>query len=97
MSYSTRLIKLLRDLDSALKFSIEVEGRKKLEDVENYDEVDLTSIYSQPGKSRRRSSTPTTKGHPLPPGTSQNLPSRRLSNVPQHHDHKPSPTRFHDR
>jgi DNA polymerase epsilon subunit 1 len=29
----------LNDLDSALKFSIEVEGRKKLEDVENYDEV----------------------------------------------------------
>jgi hypothetical protein len=29
----------LHDLDSALKFSIEVEGRKKLEDVENYDEV----------------------------------------------------------
>jgi hypothetical protein len=33
--------KLLRDLDSALKFSIEVEGRKKLEDVENYHEVKL--------------------------------------------------------
>lgn len=31
--------KLLHDLDSALKFSIEVEGKKKLEDVENYDEV----------------------------------------------------------
>lgn len=30
---------LLRDLDAALKFVIEVEENKKLEDVENYDEV----------------------------------------------------------
>ena len=33
------LIQLLRDLDSALKFHIEVESKKKLEDVENYEEV----------------------------------------------------------
>lgn len=30
---------LLNDLDNALRFSIEVEGQKKLEDVTNYDEV----------------------------------------------------------
>ena len=30
---------LLRDLDAALKFVIEVEEKKKLEDVENYDDV----------------------------------------------------------
>ena len=30
---------LLRDLDAALKFVVEVEENKKLEDVENYDEV----------------------------------------------------------
>ncbi|EGS22368.1 DNA polymerase-like protein [Thermochaetoides thermophila DSM 1495] len=30
---------LIRDLDAALKFSITVEEKKKLEDIENYDEV----------------------------------------------------------
>lgn len=35
----TAIDELVRDLDSALKFSIEVEGKKKLEDVLNYDEV----------------------------------------------------------
>lgn len=31
--------KLIDDLDNALKFSIVVEEKKKLEDIENYDEV----------------------------------------------------------
>lgn len=30
---------LIDDLDAALKFSIEVEGNLKMEDVENYEEV----------------------------------------------------------
>lgn len=36
---STAVDELLRDLDNALVFSIEVEASKKLEDVTNYDEV----------------------------------------------------------
>jgi DNA polymerase epsilon subunit 1 len=35
----TAIDELLRDLDAALKFSIEVEEKKKLEDVVNYDEI----------------------------------------------------------
>lgn len=35
----TAVDELLNDLDNALKFSIEVEGKKKMEDVLNYDEV----------------------------------------------------------
>lgn len=35
----TAVDELLRDLDNALKFSIEVEGQKKMEDVTNYGEV----------------------------------------------------------
>lgn len=36
---TTAVDELLEQLDRALKFSITVEGKKKLEDVENYDEV----------------------------------------------------------
>ncbi|KAG9251014.1 DNA polymerase epsilon [Emericellopsis atlantica] len=35
----TAIDELLKDLDAALKFVVEVEEKKKLEDVENYDEV----------------------------------------------------------
>lgn len=50
---------LLRDLDAALKFCIEVEEKKKLEDVDNYDEVKaqiadrLMQIKAQPNRSEK--------------------------------------------
>lgn len=36
---TTAIDELLEQLDRALKFSIQVEGKKNLEDIENYDEV----------------------------------------------------------
>lgn len=50
---------LLKDLDNALKFVITVEEKKKLEDVENYDEVKaqiaarLTQLKETPNRSER--------------------------------------------
>ncbi|KUI71977.1 DNA polymerase epsilon catalytic subunit A [Cytospora mali] len=50
---------LLKDLDNALKFVIEIEEKKKLEDVENYDEVRaqiaerLTQLKQTPNRSER--------------------------------------------
>jgi DNA polymerase epsilon subunit 1 len=35
--------KLIDDLDAALKFSIEVEGKLSMDDVTNYEEVSITS------------------------------------------------------
>ncbi|KAF2278324.1 DUF1744-domain-containing protein [Westerdykella ornata] len=55
----TAIDELLRDLDAALKFSIVVEEKKKLEDVVNYDEVKaqiaekLNQLKATPNRSER--------------------------------------------
>lgn len=41
---TTAIDKLVKELDAALKFSIVVEGGKKLEQVTNYDEVKLLPL-----------------------------------------------------
>ncbi|CAN6606997.1 DNA polymerase epsilon catalytic subunit A [Trichomonascus vanleenenianus] len=53
---TTAIDELVEQLDRALKFSIEVEGQKKLEDVTNYDEVKseimaaLNDLKKTPGR-----------------------------------------------
>ncbi|KAF2000328.1 DUF1744-domain-containing protein [Amniculicola lignicola CBS 123094] len=55
----TAIDELLRDLDAALKFSIEVEEKKKLEDVTNYEEIKaqivqkLMQLKETPNRSER--------------------------------------------
>jgi DNA polymerase epsilon subunit 1 len=55
----TAIDELIRDLDAALKFSIVVEEKKKLEDVTNYDEVKaqivekLMELKATPNRSER--------------------------------------------
>jgi len=49
----------LKDLDSALKFNITVENKKKFEDVENYDEVDISKSELTSDQTSRHSSTTT--------------------------------------
>ncbi|KAK4697394.1 DNA polymerase epsilon subunit 1, partial [Lecanoromycetidae sp. Uapishka_2] len=58
---TTAIDELKRDLDAALKFSIEVEERKSLEDITNYDEVKaeiiakLDFLKGTPNRSERPS------------------------------------------
>lgn len=53
---TTAVDELINDLDNALKFSIEIESKKKLEDVTNYDEVkqaiikQLTILKNNPNR-----------------------------------------------
>ncbi|KAL6707424.1 DNA polymerase epsilon catalytic subunit [Coniothyrium glycines] len=55
----TAIDELLGDLDAALKFSIEVEEKKKLEDITNYDEIkaqivdQLMQLKATPNRSER--------------------------------------------
>lgn len=55
----TAIDELVNDLDAALKFSIEVEEKKKMEDVTNYDEVKaqiierLMQLKATPNRSER--------------------------------------------
>ncbi len=55
----TAIDELLNDLDAALKFSIEVEEKKKMEDVTNYDEIKaqivdkLMQLKNTPNRSER--------------------------------------------
>lgn len=57
----TAVDELIRDLDNALQFSIEVESKKKLEDVTNYDEVKnaiteaLTNLKEEPNRTEKPS------------------------------------------
>lgn len=56
---TTAIDELLHDLDAALKFCIEIEEKKKLEDVENYEEVksqivdQLMELKNTPNRSER--------------------------------------------
>ncbi|KAH7137990.1 hypothetical protein B0J11DRAFT_513356 [Dendryphion nanum] len=56
---TTAIDELIRDLDSALKFSIVVEEKKNLEDVVNYEEIKaeivakLTELKTTPNRSER--------------------------------------------
>jgi DNA polymerase epsilon subunit 1 len=55
----TAIDELVRDLDAALKFSIEVEEKKKLEDITNYEEIKgqivekLMQLKNTPNRSER--------------------------------------------
>ncbi|KAL5120346.1 DNA polymerase epsilon catalytic subunit [Pleosporales sp. CAS-2024a] len=56
---TTAIDELVNDLDAALKFSIEVEEKKKMEDVTNYDEIKaeitekLMQLKNTPNRSER--------------------------------------------
>ncbi|KAI9823294.1 MAG: DNA polymerase epsilon catalytic subunit [Thelocarpon impressellum] len=58
---TTAIDELIRDLDSALQFSVVVEGKKSMDDVSNYDEVKeqitkrLVGLKETPNRSERPS------------------------------------------
>ncbi|KAI9844901.1 MAG: DNA polymerase epsilon catalytic subunit [Sclerophora amabilis] len=58
---TTAIDELLRDLDAALRFSIIVEGKKSMEDIENYDDIKrqiakkLINLKETPNRNERPS------------------------------------------